>query len=231
MSHAVKKTPDQSLFIRQSPIFQSLTFDQQEWLRERMEFRRIEGKSMIYRPNDPISELYILIKGKIKSEVIHQDGKVFLKRIGLPGDIFGEHGLYKLEERNEFAWTLQDEVQLYVIQLKDLRRLMIENFDFTLQLFKIITEQIQQAEKRVVSFSVQHARWRVINFLQEMVKTQGQKIGFEWLIRHQMTQEEIGAYTGTGRQAVTETFSKFKAENIIHYSRGRILIRDLARLK
>lgn len=231
MNAAETKSPNQSIFFSQHPLFETLTFDEKCFLKEVSKLKILDGKSLIYKPDEPISEIYLIQKGKIKTEIIHPDGKVFIKRIGLPGDFFGEHKIYNIDKRNEFAWTLQEDAEIYSIPVSDFKKLMSLNFDFMVQFFKIIGNQIKKSEYRILSFTAQQARWRVIDFLKEMVKTQGQKIGFEWLIRHHMTQEEIGSYTGTGRQAVTETFSQFKAENIIHYSRGRVLIRDLTKLK
>ena len=166
MNHS-KNAPNQNLFFRQLPLFQSLTLDQKEWLQDRIQFETLEGKSLIYKPNEPTNELYLIQKGKIKTEVINPDGKILIKRIGLPGDIIGEHLLYDVETRNEFAWSLQDPVEIYSIQISDLKKLMRENFDFLQNIFRIIGEQIQLAENRVHSFSVRQARWRVIDFLKE----------------------------------------------------------------
>jgi CRP-like cAMP-binding protein len=56
---------------------------------------------------------------------------------------------------------------------------------------------------------------------------QGSRIGFETLVRHNMTHQDIADMTGTSRQMVTAVLNQLKRSNLLHFNRKKILFRDL----
>ena len=74
------------------------------------------------------------------------------------------------------------------------------------------------------------ARERIIDFLKDSAKKQGKRVGFETLIRHCYTQQDIANITGTSRQTVTSVMNDLKKSNLIYFNRRSILIRDMAKL-
>jgi CRP/FNR family transcriptional regulator len=55
----------------------------------------------------------------------------------------------------------------------------------------------------------------------------GKKFGSETLLKLPVTHEDLATLTDTSRQTVTMVLSRLKAQNIISYSRGRFLFRNL----
>ncbi|MDF1867710.1 MAG: helix-turn-helix domain-containing protein [Saprospiraceae bacterium] len=51
------------------------------------------------------------------------------------------------------------------------------------------------------------------------------------LLKHCLTQQDIANITGTSRQTVTSVLNDLKKENLIHFNRRTILIRDVNTLK
>ncbi|RMG79141.1 MAG: Crp/Fnr family transcriptional regulator [Bacteroidetes bacterium] len=219
-----------NFFSQRIALFQSLSPEQSDWLEARTVQKTLTDKSILYQPGDVADEVFFLLSGRVKTEVFHDEGKAFIRRMVLKGEPFGEHALFGENIRPEYACPIITPVKMLVFRANDLAFLFRENFDFREAWLHAISRQITRAEQRILAFSAQQARHRIVDFLKELVQTQGQRIGYEWLVRHNLTQEEIGSYTGTGRQAVTEIFGRFKQENVIHYSRGKILIRDLSKL-
>jgi CRP-like cAMP-binding protein len=56
---------------------------------------------------------------------------------------------------------------------------------------------------------------------------QGKQVGMEILVRHNMTHQDIADLTGTSRQMVTAVLNQLKRENLLYFSRKKILFRDL----
>ncbi|MCB0680661.1 MAG: winged helix-turn-helix domain-containing protein, partial [Saprospiraceae bacterium] len=64
----------------------------------------------------------------------------------------------------------------------------------------------------------------------DTARQRGRKVGFETLLKHCLTQQDIANITGTSRQTVTSVLNELKKENLIYFNRRSILIRDLGRL-
>jgi CRP/FNR family cyclic AMP-dependent transcriptional regulator len=74
------------------------------------------------------------------------------------------------------------------------------------------------------------ARERIIQFLKINAQSFGQAVGFEVLLKHDFTQQDIANFTGTSRQTVTTVMNDLKKRNQIFFKRKSILIRDIKAL-
>ena len=66
----------------------------------------------------------------------------------------------------------------------------------------------------------------IIDFIKESACRRGHRVGYDWFLKRNLTQQEIANYTGTSRQTVTEVFNELKKANQIYFNRNKILIRD-----
>ena len=88
---------------------------------------------------------------------------------------------------------------------------------------ELITLKLNRAQNRCEALIVDDARKRVIDFLKLNAQHKEKKIGFEMLIKHSMTQQDIANYTGTSRQTVTSILNDLRKSNKIYFKRNSIL--------
>jgi CRP-like cAMP-binding protein len=69
-----------------------------------------------------------------------------------------------------------------------------------------------------------------VEFLVNLARTKGQRVGYEWLIRKPVTHQEIANLTATSRQTVTTTLNDLRFKKLLTFNRSRLLIRDLDKL-
>jgi CRP-like cAMP-binding protein len=93
-----------------------------------------------------------------------------------------------------------------------------------------LSHRLQRVEERLANLVVKDARERIIEFLQDTASREGRRVGFETLVKHHLTQQEIASLTGTSRQTVTSVFNELKRSNLIYFNRNSILIRDVDKL-
>jgi CRP-like cAMP-binding protein len=74
------------------------------------------------------------------------------------------------------------------------------------------------------------ARTRIVDFIKDSVSDRGQRVGYEMLLRHSLTHQDIANITCTSRQTVTLVLNELRKLDLIYFNRGKILVRDLARL-
>ncbi|MEM9023947.1 MAG: helix-turn-helix domain-containing protein, partial [Bacteroidota bacterium] len=61
----------------------------------------------------------------------------------------------------------------------------------------------------------------------ETAQERGRRVGDEWLLKHQLTHQDIANLTATSRQTVTIVLNELKEKDLIHFDRKSILIHDI----
>jgi len=216
--------------LRQLPLFQAMTEPELGTILESARELTIPRNSFLYEIGDGADHMYYLLQGTIKIGTFSADGREVLKSVCHPGALFGELGLAGLGHRQDFARTLAAEAQLIAFPVREFKRIMHSNYKLCLTVLDQIAGRLVQAEKRMESLIFQDARTRIIQFLVESASNRGRRVGFEWLFKHSLTQQDIANITGTSRQTVTSVLNELRKENLIHFNRKSILIRDIGRL-
>jgi len=75
------------------------------------------------------------------------------------------------------------------------------------------------------------SRRRVIKFLVDYAARAGQRVGYEWLIPNRLSTIQIGGLTNSSRQTCCTLLNDLKRQNLVHFNRKKILIRDLEKLE
>lgn len=217
-------------FLHQFPLFESLSAAERAQLSDMMTHQVKPKFSFIYEPGHSSDELYFLARGTVKIGTHSGDGKEVIKHIIHPLAMFGELGLIGERQRTEFAQVLKEDVNVYVLKVQDLQRLMQNNFGLTTKIMNSFGTRLISAEGRLESLIFKDARTRIIDFIRDTVQERGRRIGYEMLLRHSLTHQDIANITCTSRQTVTLVLNELKKLDLIYFNRGKILVRDMARL-
>ena len=86
-------------------------------------------------------------------------------------------------------------------------------------------------EQRLESLVFKDSRSRIVEYLVDLVKKSGQRVGYEWVVRKFITHQEIANLTATSRQTVTTVLNELRANNLLTFNRKRLLVRDLENLE
>lgn len=220
----------QLTLVQQFPLFEVLSETEKVKLAGMMEKRVIPRYGFIYLPDETAEHLFLLAKGSIKIGTHGADGKEIIKQILHPEALFGELGLMGLNERQDFARALKEEVIVYSVRIDRFRQLMQNNFTLCTQVMERLGRRLVTAENKLENLIFKDARTRIIDFIKESIERKGRRVGYEMLLRHSLTHQDIANYTCTSRQTVTLVLNELKKSDLIHFNRGRILVRDMERL-
>lgn len=196
---------------------------------DRCTVRNFKKGAYVYLPDERSDKVFFLKKGRITLGTFSEEGKVMAKNLILPGNFFGEAGLIGETIRRDFAVS-KDETEVWVFELNDLRRLLVQNPELYMHIIGSIGKRLMKTERRLESMVFKNSRTRIVEFLHNLGKEQGQRVGYETLVRNFFTHQEIADLTGTSRQTVTTTLNELRNANIITFNRRRLLIRDLQNL-
>jgi len=217
-------------FLQQFPLFEVLSFEELEKLANTIEIKTKNKYSYIYLPDEPSNTILFLVKGTVKIGTHSSDGREVIKSILHPTAMFGELGLVGEVRRQDFARAMNEEVKLCTLKVIDFQRLMQANHQLCLKVISLLGGRLRTAENRLEGLIFKDARTRIIDFLKDSVEKRGRRIGYEMLLKHSLTQQDIANLTGTSRQTVTSVLNDLRKSDLIYFNRRSILIRDVARL-
>ncbi len=180
----------------------------------------------IYMQEDSSDKLFFLNEGRVKIGSYSEDGKEITKAILGKGEVFGEMAIIGEEKRRDFAVAMED-TQLCVVTIEEMKGLMRDHSGLSLFLMKIIGNRALTMEQRLESLVFKDSRTRIVEFLSDLAKQKGQRVGYEMVVRKFLTHQEIANLTATSRQTVTTVLNELRTKNILTFNRKRLLIRDM----
>lgn len=224
--------PGQELasIFQQFPLFASLSSAELKQLAFLAEYRKAPKHSFIYLADEPSDDLYLLISGSVKIGIFSPDGREIIKSIHHPQSMFGELGLTGELRRCEFAASMNREVEFAVVKVSAFKGLLQQNFKLAQAAMLYLGERLRRAERQWESLILKDVRTRIVEFLKESAGERGRQVGFETLVKHGLTQQDIANLVGASRQTVTAILNELKKSNLIHFNRNIILIRDMEKL-
>lgn len=216
--------------LQRYPLLSSLSPAELSQLAQMAEVRTAHKHGFIYLADEPSDYLCLLVQGTIKIGIYSPDGREIIKSILHPYTIFGELGLTGECRRSEFACAMNQEVKYCVVRMEDFRRIIQQNFELAQSIMLFLGERLRKAERQWESLILKDVRTRIVEFLKESAGARGRQVGYETLVKHGLTQQDIANLVGASRQTVTAILNELRKSNLIHFNRNSILIRDMDKL-
>lgn len=205
--------------------------NEQNWetLFDAQNARRLNKGAYLFLPEEQADKVYFLLEGSVKVGTYGAAGREITKAIYRAGDLLGEEAIFGEDKRRNFAYTLE-KVNIAVVSVQEFLKKLRSHHALHLQLIKTVGQRLVATEQRLESMVFKNSRSRIIEFLHQMGERQGQRVGYEMLVRKFLTHQEIANLTATSRQTVTTTLNELRNANVITFNRKRLLIRDMERL-
>ncbi len=180
----------------------------------------------IYIPEEQADHIYLLSDGRVKIGAYGDGGKEITKAILNAGEVFGELSLIGAQRRRDFAYAMES-TTVCVITVDEMKSLMREYSGLQLFMMKVMGNRVLEMEQRLESLVFRDSRTRIIEYLLNLSKKKGQRVGYEIVVRRFLTHQEIANLTATSRQTVTTVLNELRGKNIITFNRKRLLVRDV----
>lgn len=184
----------------------------------------------IFLPDQTSDKIFFISEGRVKIGTHGESGKEITKAILSNGEVFGELALVGQEKRRDFAFAMED-TQVCMLSSQEMESLLRDRNGLSLFMMKIMGSRVLEMESRLESLVFKDSRTRIIEYLFDLTKKRGQRVGYEWVVRKFITHQEIANLTATSRQTVTTVLNELRNDNIITFNRKRLLVRDLDKLQ
>lgn len=215
--------------LREISLLNLLTVDEMDEIIHNGLLREADKGEVLFKEGDQTSHINLLLKGVVKISK-ESEGREVLKSIQHSRAILDDLSISCESVRTSNAIVLSPLAVVFAVECTLVRRIISENKELTIGLIQYMGRKLKYAEERLESFVLNDARERIVEFLKVNAEAFGQSIGYEMLLKHNFTQQDIANYTGTSRQTVTMVLNDLKKSNKIHFKRQSILIRDIKAL-
>ena len=184
---------------------------------------KFKKKHIIFNEGDMPQYLFFLNKGKVKIYKTHDDGKEYVSEVLKEGDFFGITPLFDNKVYSDSAQMLE-EGEICKIPKDDFLALIYNNRDVAGQFIKLLSNNVEEKEKQLLSFAYDTVRKRAAGALLQLSKQFKKEGKSETSIR--ITREDLAGIAGTASETVIRCLGDFKEDKLIEVKGREIIIID-----
>jgi len=209
--------------LKSIPYFAGLSAVELDSIKEHVFERSAENRDMILFEEEPADAMYFVVSGVVKVFKTSSEGKEQILSFVRPGESFNDVPLFD-GGPNLGSVQAIGPVTLYGIRRNDLETILNSYPQVTLNVLRVLSQQIRQLVSLVEDLSFRHVMARVAKILLENA---GDGTG----PKPKMTQQEMAAMAGTAREMIGRSLKSLEDEGAIRLDRHRIVITDKETLK
>ncbi len=181
--------------------------------------RTYRKKDSIYHEGDTPNYVYFVNKGKIKTWRINLDGKEFITGTCEKGDFFGHLPILEGGVYNDSAAAME-ECELALMPQNDFLSLVYSEHEISARFIKMLANNINENEKRLLSLAYNSVRARTANVLLELFKKNGKSQNIK------TSREDLAGMVGTSTESLIRTLSDFKSDKMIDIDGREIIVQN-----
>jgi CRP-like cAMP-binding protein len=216
--------------IRQVPIFSTFSASEAKEINPYLVHTRFRKKETIFSEGDPPDWLYVVKKGKVKITKLSQAGKEIILEIIAPVDFFGGVAVMRGFSYPANAVAME-ETEVLKISRKNLLNIMDRFPSLMYCMATSIGDRIKGSHEALKSIALEKVESRIASLLIKLADKAGEKSGDGLLINMRLTKQDLAEMVGTTVETSIRTMSKFSKSGILASKSGKIVIRDLEKLR
>lgn len=167
------------------------------------------------------TRVHFLVKGKVKLTDNCDAENELVKDILTEPDIFGDLALEgKLTDESAEALTANTIICSF--QVSDFKRILEENPMMVLAYAKKVTIKLQRMENRHADLVFRDTKDRLIRFIKQWARTEGNHIGDKIILNNYLTHSDIAGFIATSRQSVNMLLNELRTSGMLCYNRRHI---------
>ncbi len=195
-------------------------------LLEKRHVRNCRKKDFIYMEGQSSNDLYMVNKGEIKTFKMNADGKELITGFHQVGSFLGYIPLLENKPYAENAVAMED-TEIMIIPRQDFLSLIYSNNNMALRFIHLLTNNLEDAENRLLQIAYQSVRQRVAYVLLRLIDTTKPNLAGVITI----ARKDIANLIGTATESLNRTLSDFKDEHLISITENGITILNKAKLE
>ncbi|WP_276370761.1 response regulator [Chryseolinea sp. H1M3-3] len=196
-------------------------------LSENRPVRAFKKKDIIFMEGQIPNDLYFIEQGKIKTYKVNYEGKELITGFYNEGEFLGYVPLLEDKPYNESAVALED-VRVSLVPKTDFLTLIYSSKDVARKFITMLSNNLEEMEKRLLDLAYQSIRQRVASALIKMNEN-ALKLREDAIIS--VARKDMANIVGTALESLNRTLSDFKDESLIEMSGKGIRVLNQQKLE
>lgn len=181
-------------------------------------------RQVVYYEGDKVKGVYLLIKGKVKTTKVSEDGREFILCIYEKDDFIGANSVYSHDTYIENAIAVENS-ELCFFSLSEFEELINQYPDVARKFIKGLSGEVIEMEDMLVNLAYHSVRKRIAETLLHYAKYHSENKDLIPLSR-----VDLAAMSGTAAETVSRTLTEFVNEGLIDKKKKGIVIINPAKL-
>ncbi len=209
-------------------VFSALTKDEISMIDEHKSCVEVKKSETLFSQGARPHGLFCVRKGKLKVIRTGSEGKEQIVHLAKNGDIMGYRAILGNDNYSCSGIAIENS-RLCFIPQRIFISLVENNAKLALQLMRLFSEELREAEKSIADIAQKPVRERLAQSLLLLKGTYGFEKD-ESTLNIKTTREDIAAISGTTRETATRMLRDFNEEKIIELKGKKIKILDNQKL-
>lgn len=187
-------------------------------------------KETIFSEGEPSEWFYILTKGKIKITKLSYDGKEIILEIIKAPDFFGGLAVLKGFPYPASAIAMEDSEVIKIPKDKFLK--LVEKYpSISRAMMSFLIDRVKTTQETLKNVALERVDTRIASALLRLSEKYGRTEKDGLMIDLRLTKQELADMVGTTVETAIRVMSKFKKSGYLNEKDGRIIIKDMDKLK
>jgi len=191
------------------------------WYPGDRDVRQFKKKAVLYLEGQRASQVWYIVKGKIKTFLVNNDGKELITHIYGPGDCAGYIAAVQGGTYSDNAQVLED-AGLIIISRSEFLEILASDTALSRQLIRWLARNATEKEAGLLNLAYSSLRKKVANGILSLYDHFRSGEGDKSFIT--VSRDNLAAIIGSAPESLTRTLSDFKKEKLIDVSDGRIYL-------
>jgi CRP/FNR family transcriptional regulator len=216
--------------LKKVSIFNTLAADDLKEIANYLTPGTYSKKEFIFSEGDPSEWLYIVKKGKVKITKLSNEGKELIIEIIPPNEMFGGIAVVRGFPYPANAVAMEDS-EVLKMSRKNLLSIMDRFPNLMYCMAMNIGDRIKGTHETLKNIALEKVEARIASLLIKLSEKSGEKSAEGLVINMKLTKQDIAEMVGTTVETSIRTMSKLTKAGLVAAKSGKIIIRDLEKLK
>lgn len=193
--------------------------------------RRSYGPGVtLFHEGDDSGPVVVLLGGRVKVATVGGGGREAIVAVRGPGDLIGELSAIDGGPRSATVTTLEP-AEVLLVPGSAFAALLERHLRIALVLLRMVAGRLRYADSQQAQFATQDVVGRVAARLLELGDRFGVAEDDRIVIELPISQEELAAWTGSSREAVSKALQQLRTLHVLETGRKRITVLDAEALR
>ncbi|MGD1074921.1 MAG: Crp/Fnr family transcriptional regulator [Thermodesulfovibrionales bacterium] len=216
--------------LRKISLFSTVTDPQLKEILSYFTQISVKKRETIFSEGDPSDWLLIVAEGKVKITKLSMDGKEIILEVIQPLDFFGAIAVLKGFPYPANAIAMEDSKLLKISRTNLMR--VLDRFPHLMNcITSQLGERLKQSHESLKNIALERVESRIASLLLKLSDKAGEKVSAGILVGMRLTKQDIAEMVGTTVETSIRTMSKFKKLGIISEKEGKVLIKNIEKLR